>query len=84
VSDVNIYYAYYRAGSLYRANGTRIGSLGQAISPSQASKVYDTASKAWVDDVALDAAGRLGAAGAVLNVRSAPVVVPVALVATTR
>lgn len=58
VSDVNIYYAYYRAGSLYRADGTRIGSLGQAISPSQASKVYDTASKAWVHDVALDAAGR--------------------------
>lgn len=58
LSDINIYYAYYRAGSLYRVNGTRIGSLGQAISPSQASKVYDTASKAWIHDVALDASGR--------------------------
>jgi len=57
-SDVNIYYAYYRAGSLYRVDGTRIATLGQAISPSQASTVYDTAYKAWVHDVALDSSGR--------------------------
>ena len=58
VADVNIYYAAYRAGGIFRANGTRIASLGTAIAPSQADKVYDTSRKAWVHDVARDAAGR--------------------------
>src|SRR4051794_22937605 len=58
LSDINIYYAAYRGGSLYRADGTRIGPLGTPISPSQASKVYDTASKAWVHDLAFDGNGR--------------------------
>ena len=58
VADVNIYYAVYRAGGIFRANGTRIASLGTAIAPSQADKVYDTSRKAWVHDVAVDASGR--------------------------
>jgi hypothetical protein len=57
-SDVNIYYAYYREGSVYRVDGSRIGSIGTPISPGQADKVYDTSSKAWVHDVAVDSAGR--------------------------
>ena len=57
-ADVNIYYAHYRGGILYRANGTRIGSMGTPISPSQADKVYDTSYKAWVHDVAVDSSGR--------------------------
>jgi hypothetical protein len=58
VADVNIYHAAYRAGGIFRANGTRIASLGTAIAPSQADTVYDTSRKAWVHDVAIDAAGR--------------------------
>jgi hypothetical protein len=58
VADVNIYYAAYRAGGVFRANGTRIASLGTAIAPSQADTVYDTSRKAWIHDVARDAAGR--------------------------
>jgi PKD repeat protein len=58
VSDVNIYYAAYRAGGIFRANGTRIANLGTAIAPSQADTVYDTSRKAWVHDIAVDAAGR--------------------------
>lgn len=57
-ANVNIYYAAYRAGGIFRANGTRIASLGTAIAPSQANTVYDTSRKAWVHDVAIDAAGR--------------------------
>jgi hypothetical protein len=58
VADVNIYYAAYRAGGIFRANGTRIASVGTAIAPSQADTVYDTARKAWVHDVAADSSGR--------------------------
>jgi hypothetical protein len=58
VADVNIYYAAYRAGGIFRANGTRIANLGTAIAPSQADTVYDTSRKAWVHDVAIDATGR--------------------------
>jgi hypothetical protein len=54
--DVNVYYARYRAGGLYRANGTRIGTLGAPITPSQADTVYDGPANAWVHDIALDAA----------------------------
>ena len=59
----NIYYARYRAGSLFRANGTLIRSLANApIAPSQADVVYNAAAhggvKAWVHDVGYDSAGR--------------------------
>ena len=59
----NIYYARYRAGSLYRANGTLIEPLSAApITPAQADLVYSAAAhggvRAWVHDVAYDTAGR--------------------------
>jgi len=56
--DVNIYYAYYKHGGIYKANGTRIGSLGRAIAPGQADKVFDNADKVWVHDLAFDSQGR--------------------------
>ena len=43
----NIYYARYRAGSLFRANGTRDRVLANApIAPSQADVVYNAAATA--------------------------------------
>ena len=46
----NIYFAAYRNGALYRANGTSITSLaGLPIRASQADEVYD----AWIWDVAM-------------------------------
>jgi hypothetical protein len=58
----SIYYMYYRGGFLYRADGTRIGRLGETpIVPSQATKVYDASSTgigAWVQDIAIDKGGR--------------------------
>jgi hypothetical protein len=56
--DVNIYYARYRAGAIERADGTRIGTLGTAITPADADKVFDGPEQAWVHDVAADSAGR--------------------------
>lgn len=53
--DVNIYYAAYRNGSIYRADGTRIGPIGTAIEPKDADVVFDGSEKAWVWDVAIDA-----------------------------
>ena len=55
--DVNIYYAYYKNGGIYRANGSRITSLGTAIAPSQADKVFDNGDKVWVHDIAFDSQG---------------------------
>jgi len=57
-SDVNVYFAYYRNGGIYKANGSRIASLGTAIAPSQADKVFDNADKVWVHDMVFDAQGR--------------------------
>src|SRR6266545_3952074 len=59
----NIYYARYRAGRLERASGAPIAPLSQApIVPSQADRIYTAAlhhgQRAWVHDVAADAAGR--------------------------
>jgi hypothetical protein len=61
----NIYYASYRAGDIQKADGTKIGTLGQPIAPEGADKVYDTttdpypgASDAWVHDTAIDSDGR--------------------------
>lgn len=56
--DVNVYYAENRDGALYRADGTRIGTLGTPISPTEADTVYDGSANAWVWDVAFDQAGR--------------------------
>ncbi|MFL5866834.1 MAG: BNR-4 repeat-containing protein [Thermoleophilaceae bacterium] len=54
----NIYFAYYKAGGIYKADGTRIGTLGTAITPAQADKVFDNANKVWVHDMAFDSQGR--------------------------
>jgi hypothetical protein len=56
----NIYYAAYRARALRRADGSVISTMADLpISPSEGEQVYDwqTSGKAWVHDVALDAAG---------------------------
>ncbi|HEX6677798.1 MAG TPA: BNR-4 repeat-containing protein [Actinomycetes bacterium] len=59
----NIYYVRYRAGNLQHASGRLIAPLSRgAITPSQADHVYTAAlhhgQRAWVHDVAADAAGR--------------------------
>src|SRR6266699_442704 len=59
--QTSIYYAEYRAGALHRADGSTIASMANLpITPAMAEKVYDAqagGAKAWVHDVALDAAG---------------------------
>jgi hypothetical protein len=54
----SVYYAAYRAGSLWRAGGHRIGRLGAGpISPRRADLVYNGRARGvsgWVWDVALD------------------------------
>jgi hypothetical protein len=59
----DIYYARYRAGRLEHASGSLIAPLSQGpIAPSQADRLYTAAvhhgQRAWVHDVAADAAGR--------------------------
>ncbi len=59
--QTNIFYAAYRAGALRRADGSVIASMSSLpIAPTRGEKVYDhtTNGKAWVHDVALDAADR--------------------------
>lgn len=55
----SIYFAMYRDGSLWGADGRLIGKLadGGAVPPSRCDKVYDagkTLEKAWIWDVAFD------------------------------
>jgi hypothetical protein len=58
----SVYYAAYRAGSLWTAGGRRIARTNRGpIAPRRADLVYDARSthvRAWVWDVALDANGR--------------------------
>jgi BNR repeat-containing family member/PKD domain len=55
----NIYYARYRKGYIYRADGTRIKPTSQLpLLASEADEVYDTKDKAWVHDIAHTASGR--------------------------
>ncbi len=57
--NTNIYYAYYRNGALYRANGTRIKSMSSLpLAPSETDKVYATRYRSWIHDIALDYRGR--------------------------
>ena len=52
-SQNSIYYMYYRDGGLYQANGEKIGSLGDEISPRMTDCVYDaipSEEKAWMAD----------------------------------
>jgi hypothetical protein len=61
-TNTSVYYAAYRAGSLWTAAGRRITRLGgRAIAPSQGQLVYDghaTGVPSWVWDVAFDAQQR--------------------------
>jgi rhamnogalacturonyl hydrolase YesR len=54
----NIYYACYRNGALFRANGERIKPMSELpLVPSEADKVYDAkrqGARAWIWDIALD------------------------------
>jgi unsaturated rhamnogalacturonyl hydrolase len=58
----SIYYAVYRAGAVWRADGSRIAALAQLpMTPSQSDKVWDgpaRRAKAWTWDIALDAQQR--------------------------
>jgi hypothetical protein len=58
----SIYFAEYRHGFLWRADGHRIAAIGsRPIRPSEADRVYDagrTRVPAWTDDVAIGAGGR--------------------------
>jgi rhamnogalacturonyl hydrolase YesR len=58
----NVYYACYRAGAFYRADGTRICGVEELpFTPEQADLVYDarkTGVRAWVWDVAADEGDR--------------------------
>src|SRR5207244_10247777 len=61
--QTSIYYARYRAGTIYRANGTVVKSAAALpFTPAQADKVYDAAAhggvKAWIHDVGVDVFGR--------------------------
>ena len=57
--DTNINYAYYKAGALHRADGTKIKSMADLpLKPEEADPVYDTELKTWVHDIALDKVGR--------------------------
>ena len=56
----NIYFAAYRAGALRRADGSVISTMANLpIAPAEAEEIYNWQinGKAWVHDVALDAAG---------------------------
>ncbi len=58
-TDTDINYAYYKAGALHRADGTRIKSMSKLpLTPEEADPVYDTDTKTWVHDIALDPKGR--------------------------
>jgi hypothetical protein len=60
-TTTSIHHMVYRAGHLYRSDGTHIAALSNApITPSQASRVYDGPAAgvaSWVHDIALDSAG---------------------------
>jgi hypothetical protein len=57
--NTNIYYASYRRGFLWHADGRPIKRLADLpLRPREADTVYDGRDKAWVHDVAYDASGR--------------------------
>ncbi|HOK09137.1 MAG TPA: BNR-4 repeat-containing protein [Candidatus Hydrogenedens sp.] len=57
----SVYYAFYKEGSLYRANGEKIGAMDNLPVPHSAcDRVYDaktTGARAWVWDIALNKKG---------------------------
>lgn len=66
--NTNIYYARYRDGAIYGADGRRIKSTDDLpLTVEEADKVYDTGSKAWIHDIAYDSLGRPVIVFAVIN-----------------
>lgn len=57
----NIYYAYYKAGSFYKANGDKICDMGDLpFEPQDADLLYNAQQqngRAWIWDIALDKKG---------------------------
>jgi len=59
--DNSAYHVYYRAGKLYRSDGTLIGSLAEGLKePGDGMRVFagDADNVAWVSDIHLDRKGR--------------------------
>lgn len=59
--DNSIYYVCYRAGKLWRSDGTAIASLEEGLkSPDEGTRVFqgDPNNVAWISDIHLDAKGR--------------------------
>ena len=57
----NIYYAYYKNGNIYKADGSKIKSMENLpVNPSDADKVYDASvsgARGWIWDIALEISG---------------------------
>ncbi|HTY25400.1 MAG TPA: BNR-4 repeat-containing protein [Desulfomonilaceae bacterium] len=57
----SIYYLRYQTGTFYKADGSKVGNMGNLpVLPSKSDVVYngkDTGVRAWVWDIALDAKG---------------------------
>jgi hypothetical protein len=59
--DNSVYHVFYRAGSLYKSDGTLIRTLAQGLTtPTEGTRVYQGGANnvAWVVDMALDGSGR--------------------------
>ncbi|MCS7316250.1 MAG: BNR-4 repeat-containing protein [Bryobacterales bacterium] len=59
--DNSAYHVYYRRGSLYRSDGTRIGALTEGLKhPAEGTRIFagNPDNVAWVSDIHLDAEGR--------------------------
>jgi len=59
--DNSIYYMYYENGEVFKANGEKIGDLGDEISPRMTDCVYDAVlskEKSWIWDIAEDEEGK--------------------------
>jgi hypothetical protein len=69
-TDTNVYYAYYRHGRLFSADGSPMGAMGQPLRTTPADAVYKTGTKAWVHDIAFEASGQPVIVYAVFPTRS--------------
>jgi hypothetical protein len=59
VTHNNLYHFYYRAGNLYKSDGTLIGAISSGTTPAGVTKLYDdaTSGKAWGWDLIVDSSG---------------------------
>jgi BNR repeat-containing family member len=58
--DTSLYHIFYRGGSLYGSDGTRIGALTAGLTATQGTRIFqaDPDHVAWGNDVVLDAGGQ--------------------------